>query len=85
MDPVNLIRMANRIGDFFDAYPDRAEGVEGVANHIQKFWEPRMRTELLDWIARHPDGQGAVPLHPLVLAAIQADPARFAPRVAAAA
>ncbi|OZI29113.1 formate dehydrogenase [Bordetella genomosp. 1] len=85
MDPVNLIRMANRIGDYFDAYPDQAEAIEGVANHIQKFWEPRMRTELLSWLAAHPDGQGAVPLHPLVLRAVQADTGRFATRVATSA
>ena len=46
MDVDNLIRMANRIGEFFQAMPDRAEAVEGVATHIRKFWEPRMRQAL---------------------------------------
>ena len=31
MNNANLIRMANRIGDFFDALPDREEALEGVA------------------------------------------------------
>ena len=48
MEISNLIRMANRIGQFFEAMPDRQEAGEGVANHIHKFWEPRMRTQLLD-------------------------------------
>ena len=39
----NLIRMANRIGDFFEAMPDHAEALEGIATHLKKFWEPRMR------------------------------------------
>ena len=47
MDADNLIRMANRIGDFFEALPDRAEALDGIATHIRKFWEPRMRRELL--------------------------------------
>ncbi|MBV8501473.1 MAG: formate dehydrogenase subunit delta [Paucibacter sp.] len=43
----NLIKMANQIGDFFAAFPDREEALDGVATHIKKFWEPRMRRELL--------------------------------------
>ncbi|HEX7932597.1 MAG TPA: formate dehydrogenase subunit delta [Paraburkholderia sp.] len=47
MDTQNLIDMANRIGDFFDSMPDREEAVAGVADHIRRFWEPRMRRALL--------------------------------------
>ena len=54
-----LIKMANRIGDFFSAMPNREEGLEGVANHIEKFWEPRMRKALLDFLANHPEGATA--------------------------
>jgi len=41
-----LIRMANQIGKFFDAQSgsDRAAR---VAEHINKFWEPRMRRQFL--------------------------------------
>lgn len=46
MDLNNLIHMANRIGEFFQAMPDRAEALDGIANHIEKFWEPRMRHRL---------------------------------------
>jgi formate dehydrogenase subunit delta len=44
----NLVHMANQIGEFFSAYPDSQEALDGIANHIQKFWEPRMRICLLD-------------------------------------
>lgn len=37
-----LVRMANQIGIFFESKP-HDEGVAGVAEHINKFWEPRMR------------------------------------------
>lgn len=47
MNPEHLIRMANQIGTFFESQPDRAEALEGIASHIKKFWEPRMRRELL--------------------------------------
>lgn len=41
-----LVRMANQIGTFFASMPDHEEGVDGVANHLKKFWEPRMRKAL---------------------------------------
>ncbi|MFM0594076.1 MULTISPECIES: formate dehydrogenase subunit delta [Paraburkholderia] len=47
MDTQNLIDMANRIGDFFDSMPDREEALGGIADHIHRFWEPRMRRALL--------------------------------------
>ena len=37
MDIDNLVHMANRIGHFFAAMPDRAEALDGVATHIRKF------------------------------------------------
>jgi len=46
MDIHNLVHMANQIGEFFSAYPDRNEAMEGIVNHIRKFWEPRMRLKL---------------------------------------
>lgn len=59
-----LVRMANQIATFFHSQP-AAEGPAGVATHINKFWEPRMRRALFDIIDNH-DGEG---LDPLVLQA----------------
>ncbi|HVR52088.1 MAG TPA: formate dehydrogenase subunit delta [Pseudorhodoferax sp.] len=47
MDTGNLVRMANRIGDFFEAMPERDEALQDIAQHIRKFWDPRMRQQLL--------------------------------------
>ena len=47
MDEATLIDMANRIGDFFESMPDHEEALAGVADHIRRFWEPRMRRQLL--------------------------------------
>ena len=39
-----LVRMANQIADFFKIQPAN-EAVAGTADHIRRFWDPRMRTE----------------------------------------
>jgi formate dehydrogenase subunit delta len=63
MDINNLVHMANQIGEFFSAYPDREEALEGIANHIRKFWEPRMRLKLFEGIDQgHTEGLNALVL-----------------------
>jgi formate dehydrogenase subunit delta len=66
MDADNLVRMANQIGDFFSAMPDRDEAKGGIADHLRKFWDPRMREQLF----AHIDRQHAAGLAPLVLEAV---------------
>jgi formate dehydrogenase subunit delta len=46
MNIERLVTMANDIAAFFAAEPDPESGAEQVANHLRKFWEPRMRTEI---------------------------------------
>ena len=52
MDILRLVKMANEIGAYFEAYPDRQQAVDGVADHLRRFWEPRMRRELVDYVRR---------------------------------
>jgi formate dehydrogenase subunit delta len=40
-----LVYMANQIGDFFK-YQPRQDAAEGIATHIRKFWDPRMRKQI---------------------------------------
>jgi formate dehydrogenase subunit delta len=63
MDEHVMVHKANSIAQFFAAYP-REEAIEGVAGHLQRFWEPRMRRQLLQYIAG-----GGAGLHELVLEA----------------
>jgi NADH-dependant formate dehydrogenase delta subunit FdsD. len=58
-----LIRMANQIATFFESQTE-ATRAEGVALHINKFWEPRMRRQLFEHI-----DQGGEGLKPLVIEA----------------
>ena len=55
-----LVHMANRIGQFFEAMPEHEEAVEGIASHLRKFWEPRMRRGLLSHLDA--GGEGLLPL-----------------------
>ena len=59
-----LVRMANQIATFFLSQPEDIR-INGVATHINKFWEPRMRTQLLEMLE-----SGVPGFHPSVLAAL---------------
>ena len=41
-----LVYMANQIGRFF-ANQGEAKAVAGIEEHLRKFWEPRMRAQIL--------------------------------------
>ena len=60
-----LIRMANDIGKFFRAQGDE-RAIAGIAEHISKFWEPRMKKQIF----AHLDAGGAG-LDPLTLKALE--------------
>jgi len=51
MDAGKLIKMANDIGRFFAAPaapgPARDQALFGIADHIKRFWDPRMRSAIL--------------------------------------
>ena len=48
-----LMQMANDIGNFFRSEPERKEAIAGIANHISRFWTPRMRQKLLAHVAQY--------------------------------
>jgi formate dehydrogenase subunit delta len=63
MSHEKIARMANQIATFFTSKP-HDEGVAGVAEHINKFWEPRMRRQFFEIV----DGGGGS-LMPLAMEA----------------
>jgi len=67
--------MANAIGEFFEADPDRQAALEGIAGHLKRFWDPRMRREILQWVEEH-QGEG---LKPIVLDALRSHRHALAP------
>ena len=64
MSPDRLIYMANQIGKFFESQ-GHGKAVPGIADHIKKFWDPRMRTKIF----AHLDA-GGTGLDPDVLEAL---------------
>jgi formate dehydrogenase subunit delta len=64
MSPDKLVYMANQIGKFFMSQgADKAEA--GIAEHLQKFWDPRMRVAIFEHLDR-----GGAGLDPTVRQAI---------------
>lgn len=63
MSPDKLIHMANQIALFMESKP-HAEGVAGVAGHINDYWEPRMRRQFFAMIEA-----GGAGFRPLVIEA----------------
>ncbi len=59
MDVTRLVAMANDIAAFFDSEADKAIAAEGVRSHLAKFWEPRMRREIIAHV--HGGGAGLTP------------------------
>jgi formate dehydrogenase subunit delta len=53
-----LIKMTNEIGDFFAGadVKDPQAAARDVANHIKRYWEPRMRAQMLKY---YEERQGA--------------------------
>jgi formate dehydrogenase subunit delta len=59
MDVERLVAMANDIAAFFDSDADKKVAVEGVRFHISRFWEPRMRREIIAHVSA--GGAGLTP------------------------
>ena len=50
-----LVMMANQIGRFFS--PQReGDAVAAIADHLQKFWDPRMRAAIIAHLERGGEG-----------------------------
>ncbi len=69
METQQLVKMANHIGAFFEDMPDREQAKADIANHLKKFWDPRMRKTIVQKI----DGGEAAELSPMVREAINAN------------
>jgi len=52
MNGDQLVRMINDISGFFVSESDQNEAVEGVVGHVTKFWDPRMRSQIVSHVAQ---------------------------------
>jgi formate dehydrogenase subunit delta len=60
-----MVHKANEISKFFASFPQE-EAVAGIQNHIRMYWVPRMRRQIIDYVA-----DGGTELHPLAVAAVK--------------
>ena len=67
MNAHKLVKMVNEIASFFEAEPDRNAVLEGVAGHLKRFWDPRMRRDIVRWV----DEKGGKGLKETALLAIR--------------
>jgi formate dehydrogenase subunit delta len=65
MKPEKLVHMANQIGKFFSTQV-KVDAAEAVAEHLRKFWDPRMRAEIGAYLA-----EGGKGLDPFVRQAVE--------------
>jgi formate dehydrogenase subunit delta len=63
METRDMVRMANQMATFFKSY-GAEEGTKELSNHINSFWEPRMRVQFFEYVA-----QGGKDFDPMVMAA----------------
>ncbi len=61
MDNFDVVRMANQICTFFKSYSE-AEAIEGISDHINKFWDPRMRKSFFNHVDKGGSGLDALVL-----------------------
>ena len=66
MTTQRLVHMANQVASFFASYPE-AEAIDGTANHLKSFWDPRMRRE----IEAHLTGKAGAGLSHIAMEAVK--------------
>lgn len=70
MNIEHLVSMANDISSFFDGDLGPKEAPSGIALHISRYWEPRMRAAIIEYAA-----EGGAGLSASALAAVKSLPA----------
>jgi formate dehydrogenase subunit delta len=56
----HLVAMANDIANYFRVQ-GREEAIAGIANHIKRYWTPRMRQKLNAYLAEGHGGLDELP------------------------
>jgi formate dehydrogenase subunit delta len=65
MEPEQMVHMANQIAIFFSSYP-KEEAVASVTDHLVKYWEVRMRKQIIEYVA-----EGGGGLHEIAREAVK--------------
>jgi formate dehydrogenase subunit delta len=75
-----LIKMANEISAYFAAEPNAEQAAKDVAGHLRRYWEPRMRRQIIAYCEeRQGAGLTELALHGVRLLAAEPSPAPAPP------
>ena len=55
MDPHHLVEMVNEIAAFFVG-EEPGKAAENVANHLRRYWDPRMRRQIVEHASHGGEG-----------------------------
>jgi formate dehydrogenase subunit delta len=70
-----MIKMLNEISAFFAGEDDQEQAARDIQNHVHRYWEPRMRAQLLEYFEqRHGAGLSELALQAVRLLAAEAHP-----------
>jgi formate dehydrogenase subunit delta len=75
MNPEYLTTMANEIGAFFAATPNREQAARDIAYHLKRFWDPRMRREIVAQYRKGGEGLDETVRRAIALLADETPPA----------
>jgi len=59
MNMDHLVNMANEIGSFFVTANDEDTAAQLIADHLKRFWDPRMRKQVVAHLTQ--GGEGFTP------------------------
>ena len=60
MSTTSLVTMANEIAAFFDSASDPGEASTSVAAHLRRYWDPRMRKQIIEHAEKGGEGLGPI-------------------------
>jgi formate dehydrogenase subunit delta len=71
-----LVKMVNEISAYFASEPDAEQAAKDVAGHLKRYWEPRMRRQIIMYYnERQGAGLSELALHGVrLLAAAEPSP-----------
>lgn len=76
-----LVTMVNDIAVFFDVDSDREHAPQSIANHLRRFWDPRMRREIVRHYRDGGEGLSAAARSAVALIADEAVASTVRPRI----
>lgn len=79
MNTDHLVKMVNEIGAFFAGESPPEQAPRDVATHLQRFWEPRMRREIIAHFEKGGAGLTDLGLRAITLLAAQSAPQQRPP------